>query len=158
LGYVLPHGALGAAFGSNARVEVGGSYVHATSSLSTGGTFTTQTMTSPALLNGTGALSQINCSGGFVCVTNSQLATDFAAWQFNGKLVSDFKAGVWTLSPSFTAFVGQDKVAQTFSQTFLQVGGLPATYFVSSSLHWTDWGAQLGIDAKVDIAPRLTLD
>jgi len=101
-------GAIGYTFGglsflnsSNTRVEIGGSYVHATQKQTSGnpGTDLIFLVTEPYLL--TGATQGIPC---VQCATQSKLATDYAAWQLNMKFASDWISGPFTVTPSVAVF------------------------------------------------------
>jgi hypothetical protein len=152
LGYVLPHGTLPPAFGSDARVELGGSYVKASA---------TQSTASPDgenfSLAGVAGVSVFSAICFVVCHTSSALASDYAAWQANAKLASDFRLGVVTLTPSLSVFGGNTHNDQTLAQRLTNTAGFAANYAAQSSLHWRDWGAKVGLDAKTSVTSWMTI-
>ena len=147
IGYILP--------GSTIKFELGGSYVAATgtnSAVTASPTFDV----SAQLLNGAGAVAFI-CPAPISCSTAGTLSTRYSAWQFNGKVAADLKAGAITLTPSVAAFGGISRAGQTLSQAFTQTFGgaivATGTYAADTTLRWTDIGARLGLDASVPLTP-----
>jgi hypothetical protein len=153
IGYVVPYGIFGSAFGSNLRFELGGSYAKATGSSSG---FTTFPLNSTVqLVNGL-VTPAVGC-GPPGCAEASTLSTDYTTWQINLKGASDFKFGVATLTPSLSVFGGDTHDDQTLNQSFGFVPALFPDYTAISSLRWSDWGAKFGLDTKIPVAPWLTL-
>ncbi len=151
IGYLLPHGTF---FGSNARIELGGSYVHAKASQATSSTPGT-VFTTPLVSGLVTAL--VGCAP---CYNTSTLSSSYTAWQGNLKGASDFKYGSVTLTPSLSVFGGQSRNSQGFTEGFGFVGfpQFPASSYTSdSSVRWTDLGAKIGLDAKVDVTNWATL-
>jgi hypothetical protein len=154
LGYVFQHGTLPAAFGENFRVELGGSYVHATASQSAssapGNSFTTQ------LVSGL-VTAAIGCAP---CYNTSTLSTTYAAGTVDLKAASDFRHGTVMLTPSLTLFGGWSRNDQHFVQGQGFVGFpqfVGSSYTADSSVKWNDVGAKLGLNAMIDVAPKTTL-
>lgn len=152
LGYVLPHGTLPSAFGSDVRVEVGGSYVKAKDRQSTAspeGEFFS--------LAGVGGVSAISLDCVTFCHTSSTLNSDYAAWQASLKLASDFRVGAVIFTPSIKVLGGNTHNDQTLSQLISNPGGFASFYTAQSSLHWRDWGGKVGLDAKAGITSWMTI-
>jgi hypothetical protein len=156
IGYILPYGTLSPAFGSNARAELGVSYVHATDSQSgvsapSTGDFNLQTLDS--------RLSALNF-GGDPGDARSSLSTDYAAWTGNLKGTSDYRFGAFTVTPMVLVFGGRASNDQDFFQQLGLVGGpgnISTNYNLNSSVHWTDLGARVGLKGSVDAMNWLTL-
>ena len=149
IGFIFPHGTF---WGSNARIEIGGSYIDADGTQSGLGpsnpNFIVQLLA--------GARLAINCTP--TCQTTSALASDYAGWQVWGKTASDFRFGTITLTPSVAVFGGATRNRQTYSQQAVDVGGPPfARYAVSSDLDWTEWSARLGLDAMAELGAGFAL-
>jgi hypothetical protein len=159
IGYAFAPGMLPAAFGTNVRMELGGSYVRASaaqSAVASGGG-------EPVNLAGAASFFAFNCFGLFFsCATASSLATDYRAWQVYGKFASDFRSGVVTVTPS-VALVGGDSrnnqsLQQALSQfkaggTLMNTGG----YAANSLLDWTDFGARVGLDGRLELSDWMSL-
>jgi hypothetical protein len=64
--------------------------------------------------------------------------------------------GVVTWTPSITAFGGEARNNQDFSQ-LITGPGFAFNYSAATSLRWTDWGIKAGLDAKVDLSPVIAL-
>jgi hypothetical protein len=154
VGYVLPYGVIPAAFGSNARIEIGGSYVKATA------TQNSSTVTLPTgegysivLLNG--LHSSGFTAGSFPII--SALSTDYKAWQGHLKGASDFKFGLFTVTPSIAFVGGKATNNQGLSQQTFDLGVLAQTYTENSTLSWTDWGGKFGLNTNFDVTNWMTL-
>ncbi len=110
IGYVMP--------ATSTKFEFGGSYMAAKESqfqLTSSSNFVTA-----RFLNGGGGVLAFDCTIGPACTTAGSLSTDYAAWQFNGKVSNDWKYGWVTVSPSLAVFGGNTRVGQTLSQFFSQ--------------------------------------
>jgi len=155
IGYRLPHGTIPAAFGSNVRIEFGGSYVDAKASQSGSGA----AGGSPGLLwqfvNGL-MFVDTGCGVG-TCTTSSTLDTHYRSWNVNLKAVSDFRFGNVTLSPSILAFGGETRNNQSFLQNVFTAGFANGFYSANSSLRWTDWGARLGLAATLGLTDTIAI-
>ena len=153
IGYVLPHGTIPFTWGSNARIEIGGSYVKAETSQS--GSGASGTNFAAQLVSGF-LVATIACAP--PCHTASTLNTDYSSWQIWGKTASDIKFGAVTVSPSLALFGGNTRNEQFFSQTrFFPTGAFGNLYQASTDLDWTDWGARVGIDTTTELTPWLAL-
>jgi hypothetical protein len=153
-GFLLPHGAP-FTWGSNARIEIGGSYVNASAAQSGVGPLDTN-----FVLQRVDGFVRDTIACGPSCQTASTLNTDYSAWQVWGKTASDFKSGPLTLTPSLTVFGGNTKNDQNLSQRrFIpNINGLLLeTYDVNSALAWTDVGARARIDATIDVTSWLAV-
>jgi hypothetical protein len=157
IGRILPPGTF---FGTNARLEFGGSYVNAT------GTQTGTSGPSAFLLPNSGELQLLNgtpvlnfgCGAGSAlaaCTERSSLGSNYLAWQLSGKAATDFKNGQFTLTPSAAVFGGAARNNQSLSQLLtanLVIGSTESVaYVANTNLRWTDWGARAGLDAKIDV-------
>jgi hypothetical protein len=142
IGFIFPHGTF---WGSNARIEIGGSYVNADGTQSGVGP------TNPNfIVQGLAGLRfGINCTP--TCQTSSTLASDYAGWQVWGKTASDFKFGMMTVTPSVAVFGGATRNRQNFSQQAVDTAPPFASYAASSDLDWTDWGVRLGLDVTAEL-------
>jgi hypothetical protein len=162
IGYRLPHGTLPAFLGTNARFEIGVSYVKATGSQSNAtagfdansglGFFL-------PLLNGTQVGTPFQCPAGFPCGTSSTLNTRFTEWRINGKLAADHNLGGAVYTPSVTVFGGTSRSDQNFQQKEFFVGAAASSfeYTADVAMRWTDVGAKFGLDARTDFTPMLAL-
>jgi hypothetical protein len=96
-----------------------------------------------------------------MCQTAASLHTDYSSWQVSGRLASDYRFGLVTLTPSLGLFGGSTHNDQTFVQTSQQIiggGAFPASaYSAATALRWTDLGGRLGLDGKVAVHPWVTL-
>jgi hypothetical protein len=156
VGFILPYGTLPAAFGSDARIELGGSYVHATASQSSG---FGPSPNNYAFVQLTGQNGFVVGCGGIGCSTTSTESTTYDAWLASLKGASDYKFGILTLTPSLQAFGGSARSDESF---FQQVGvpgsAFPIeTYSASVPLRWIDVGAKFGVDARVDLTPAVAV-
>jgi hypothetical protein len=153
VGYFLPQGTL---IGTRGRIELGWSIVQADTTQS-GGTslFAPNGGSALQLLNGT-LDRQIGC-GTPGCTTTSSLETKYKAWQVGLKAESDVAWGAFMLSPSLGLFGGRTKTDQNFSQqNSRNIIGTFNAYTVDSSLGWTDWGARLGVQSRLNASTWLT--
>ncbi len=166
LGYVLPHGTFAPVFGENVRIELGGSYVHATASQSAASGPTAFVLPNAfflQLLNGTVGIFGA-CGPGSVniaCSETATLSTSYTAWQGNAKIAGDFKSGPITLTPSAAVFGGDARNNQDLAASLAITDVFGATftqpYKASTSLRWTDFGGRLGADAKFDFTNWLAV-
>jgi len=152
-GYVLPYGTISPGFGSDARIELGGSYVHATVSQNSG---FGPSGNNYSFVQLTGLNAGFTGCGPPGCLTSSTVSTTYDAWQVNLKGASDYRSGIFTFTPSLQGFGGSARSNESFAQ---QVG-FPAaapqeTYNASVPLRWTDFGAKFGLDAKAALTPML---
>jgi len=150
IGYAVPYGVFGSAFGTKVRFELGGSYAQATG---TSNALTpASAVTAVQLLNGT-LFPTLACTP---CFNGSTLSTDYTTWQVDLKAASDFKFGITTLTPSLAVFGGDTHDNQSLSQIFGFIGNSFPSYTASTSLRWNDWGAKFGLDAKFQTASWLS--
>jgi hypothetical protein len=149
IGFFLPPGML-SMLGSNARIELGASYVDASQTQAAG-------PDSPrlALFPIGGGTNLFGCGAG-VCSLSSRLGTDYQAWQINAKAAGDIRMGAVTWTPSITAFGGEARNNQEFSQSLVGPGFV-GSYTAATSVRWTDWGAKAGLDAKADLSPVIAV-
>lgn len=155
------HGLIGYRIFTNARIELGGHYAHASGA-----------QNSDALLNAVNGVSQISfldglspsgtlflCSPAVNCRVTAAQSTNHSNWQLNGRFATDFRSGPATLTPSVVVFGGQGRVNQTLDQAFAQLvaGGNTGTYSATTSLKWTDVGVKLGMNADLDVNAWLTV-
>jgi hypothetical protein len=137
LGYQFPYNSV---FGSEIRLEVGGSYVHSTATQSTGN----------VPFGAGNSLIVLDGTTGFVGLgpgtVRSNLTTDYTVWQVNGKLSGDFRFNALTLTPSVAIFRNDGRNNQNLSQ--ILIAAATDTYQANTQLKWTDWGARIGLDAK----------
>jgi hypothetical protein len=157
IGYVLPGGPLSPAFGTNVRIELGVSYVHATRSQSgvADGAFSDS-----VLLNGATNAIAFGClpGGAVTCSVASALSTNYRSWQINGTIASDYKMGQVTLTPSVAVIGGNARNQQGLAQTVRQLNpGLlnTANYTADTTLKWTDIGARFGLTGTMDLTTWL---
>ncbi|HEX9070893.1 MAG TPA: hypothetical protein VF852_02960 [Pseudolabrys sp.] len=160
VGYLLPYAPTSPWFGSDMRVEVAGSYINATATQTAGASITAPgpgSDTGVVLLNGQ-ASTLLGCLTPSICQTNAALHTDYSSWQVGGRLASDYRFGLVTLTPSLGLFAGSSKNDQTFAESLTVLGG-PITLFynASTALRWTDLGGRLGLDGKLAVHPWVTL-
>jgi hypothetical protein len=155
LGYGIP--------GTETRVELGGSYTSASDSPPQTTRITSSGPNITALLlTGAGVNSGFTCGAGLSCPTTGVLNTRYSAWQFNGKVETDWRYRSLTLTPSFSVFGGNTRADQTLAQTFTITtgGGVEverATYSASTKLHWRDFGARAGLNLSSAVTPALTV-
>jgi hypothetical protein len=145
IGFFLPPGML-SMLGSNARIEIGASYVDAQQSQVGGPDSPTL-----ALFAIGGGTSLFACAAG-ICPISSSLRTDYQAWQINAKAAGDVRMGAVTWTPSITAFGGQSRNDQDLSQS-ITGPGFRLNYAAATAVRWTDWGAKAALDARVDLSP-----
>lgn len=129
-----------------ARIEIGGGYIHASDNQSgTAGAFPSATQ----LVSG--RVVDFGCVPG--CNFASTLNTTFTSWNINAKGAIDFRSGTVVWSPYLQVFGGRSKNDQDFRQSFASAPasavGVAPQYLATSDLHWTDWGARLGLDVNV---------
>jgi hypothetical protein len=158
IGYYLPHGTLPAFLGTNARFEIGASYIKADGS---------QSGASPPfagisgvgfflpLLNGSQAEDIVLCGGGAPCTTSSSLNTRFTEWRINGKLAADHNLGGAVYTPSVAVFGGTSRSDQHFQQLRFSGAVALVNYIADVAMRWTDVGAKFGLDARRDFTPML---
>jgi hypothetical protein len=159
-GYFLPKGML---FGSNARVEFGAAYVHATGSQTgSSGPYNPPGAASLQFLSGQSSFSfgcvQFGGGGPGLCNSASAVSTTYDSWQFNGKVATDFKTGAVTLTPSFAVFGGTSRNSQAL--THVTNNGFSANnilYNANTQLRWVDWGARVGTDADFALTQQFSL-
>lgn len=165
VGYVFPTGTFDPMFGINARVAIGGSYIDADGTSAADTTVTDNTMY-PLLLSGAGTPTAFgfNCSAGagLTCSTQSELDTDYRNWEVNGKLATDYKNGLLTVTPALTVFGGNSQYDQGFNQDFTQrnLAGVvqnTGVYTARTTLDWDDVGARVGLSGSFALTRWLTL-
>jgi hypothetical protein len=98
------------------------------------------------------------CQTPFICQTSASLHTSYSNWQVGGRLASDYRFGLVTLTPSLGLFGGSTHNDQTLNET-LQFSLAPGQFLYSAvtSLHWTDLGGRFGLDGKFAVHPWVTL-
>lgn len=131
--------------GQSARIEVGGSYIRATDSqFSTAGNF----RSAAQLVDG--SVVDYGCN---LCNFAATLDTTYKSWTINAKGAFDIRSGAVVWSPYLKMFGGRSTVDQNFSQAFafvpVSASNTTPGYLVNSDLHWTDWGARIGLDMTV---------
>jgi hypothetical protein len=145
--------------GTSTRYEFGGSYVEAKGSSSQITSITTYDVLAQ-FVNGAGT-NGFGCLAPASCNTAGTLSTDYNAWQFNGKIASDWKFGLVTVTPSVAVFGGNTRVGQMLSQSFTQfltgVVSATGTYTASSREKWWDIGARIGVDVNAPVTTALTV-
>ena len=148
VGYIFPYGTF-SPFGSNARLELGGSYVRATGSQSGAGPVFS--LFTPVNVNGIAGASTACLGAG--CQTTSILQTDYKAWQVNLKAAGDFRLAAATVTPSVQVFGGEAHNDQGFQQVLnaLPAATVNSVYDATVSTRWTDVGLKLGLDASVPL-------
>jgi hypothetical protein len=160
IGYTLPFGTLPAWVGRNVRVEFGGSYVDAAAKTNGSAQYPTPSGggSNFILLNNTNVFpTNYGCIG--LCNTTSALSSSYSSWQINGRIVSDFALGAFTLSPSLAVFGGNSHNDQSlavinnngFSPSFLD------SYVASTQLHWADVGLKAGLKATIDVTKSIKI-
>lgn len=151
IGFVMPQSPVG----SNFRFEIGGSYVGASASQS-GETHVGDSSQSFQTLNGRLVVGAA-CES--VCPIRTTLATDYASWQLNAKVATDFKSGAITFTPWLGAFGGTSRADQTYSLVYdnQNGAGFVDTYSANTQLRWTDWGGRLGLNTRVGLTSALSL-
>jgi hypothetical protein len=160
IGYTLPFGTLPAWLGRNVRLEFGGSYVDATAKTDGSAQYPTPSGGGSTfiLLNNTNVFpTKYGCIG--LCNTTSALSSNYSSWQINGRIVSDFALGAFTLSPSLAVFGGNSHNDQSlavinnngFSPSFLD------SYVASTQLHWADVGLKAGLKATIDVTKSIKI-
>jgi hypothetical protein len=149
-------GAIGYRFPSNARIELGGSYLNAY--LSQTELFTSSGSLDHALLRVSGR-GGTNFGTGAGSRFTSTLESKVAAWNAYLKAADEVRTGAVTFSPSVAVFGGQSTVNQALRQyaSFVATGAVFETYTADSSLKWSDWGGRLGFDSSVEISRSLVL-
>lgn len=150
IGYTFDHGVFSPLWGSDVRIELGGSYVRADgTSLSQSVPVTNVNLTALSI---TGAAVGVAGCGGVTCFSQSVLSSDYTAWNIHLKGKSDFKSGQWIVTPSIALIAGQGETSQHMvQQTF--VNGAPYSllgYGMNAALNWTDIGAKIGLDTRYD--------
>jgi len=154
VGYILPPGSPLAMFGSNARIEIGGSFVSATAASQTA----TAGVSGFDVTTLTGLLSQGAACGSLGCTVTSALTTDYKNWQVNAKAAGDRKYGALTVTPWAMVFGGVTHNNQSLAQQSFFPGRVPLfNYNESSSLQWVDVGPKLGVDATFSVVPWMTI-
>jgi hypothetical protein len=154
LGYFIPGGGMWPSFGMNQRIEIGGFYVHASSS-DTQSTNAGAGNVTLLLMNGTQLFSSVACGFGFaVCPISGQVSTSYNSWGLDAKYATDFALGTVTVTPSIALVGGRTSADQTLAQQF---GTTSDFYSSSTSLGWTDVGAKLGLDGHIDITNWLAV-
>lgn len=146
VGFTLPDGTLAAAFGSNVRLAIGGSYLRATSSQSAA---TASFDSVIQLVDGTVI---VRCAMPVACPISSQLESDHRAWRVESSVASDFRAGGITMTPSIALFGGTNSTFQTFTQQ-----RDTTRYSASSEIKWADWGAKLSLGATLPLTTGISL-
>lgn len=138
IGFVLPDGAVPAAFGSNVRVGVSGGYVRA-DARQTG--FTTSQWPIQMWLDG---VLFFGCG----CEYSSDLVTKYSGWRFGVNGASDIRIGSVTWTPSIEFIGGRSKTRQTLTQidSF-------EVYVANTNLNWSDIGVKLGLGMSVPVTP-----
>jgi hypothetical protein len=154
-GYFLPQGLL---FGSNARVEIGGSYVRATSSQSaSSGAYDVPFGATFQMMDGR-LTDNFGCVGPALCNSTSTVNTTYDSWQFNGKVATDLKFGAVTFTPSLAIFGGTSRNDQTLAH--VTNNGFSANndlYNANTQLRWVDWGARFGADTAVALTNQFSV-
>jgi len=155
LGYRFAPGLFPTAFGSDVRVEVGGSYFVGTqdqssfvASLSTPGLPGTI-----AFQHLDGRVSFFLICGNDPCPTGTSLHTDYRTWRVHAKAASDFKVGSFTLTPSLKIFGGESRNQQSLLQVtnFTTIVIAPVTLVETATETSRDIGSMFGLKAKVDL-------
>jgi hypothetical protein len=160
LGYAFTPGILPAYLGSNARIELAGSYVTASATQSN------STVLGTAALPGTvafqhvnGALSFFLICGADPCPTATSLQTHYDAWRLHARAASDFAFGAVTVTPSVKIFGGQSKNEQTLNQVVNFVTLVGSTSLIeNASERSRDIGSMLGVNGRYDINQWLSFN
>ena len=162
IGYIFPSHVLPFVFGSNTRVEIGGSYLKADgTSFANTANFDASVIsvnlfgivTPPALLG----------CGGSTCTTPPALTSDHRSWDISLTGKSDFRFGAVTLTPSVAVFAGEGRTQHNLAQKLLVDGApYPAiagggnSYDLNAALKWKDRGGKIGLDLNYDVTTWLT--
>lgn len=152
-GYAFRNGAFSPFWGTNVRLELGGSHIDADARQSVSGTFGTsaaQDAVAFQMLSGF-VNSGLACFGS--CNYATSLSTDYSAAEIKVRGVSDFRFSALTLSPSLEVYANRTRNDQSLTSQ-LSFGTSPM-YQADTSLRWTDWGARLGLNGKLDVTPWL---
>jgi hypothetical protein len=159
IGYLLPYAPTSPWFGSDLRVEVAGSYVNASATQTGGASITGSIPTGIGfvLLNGF-ALGAAGCAV-IICQTTDSLHTDYSSWQISGRIASDYRFGLVTLTRSLGLFGGNTHNDQTLTQSLAQTSIVAPNlvYNATTTLRWTDLGGRFGLDGKMAVHPWVTL-
>ncbi|WP_154071325.1 hypothetical protein [Bradyrhizobium lablabi] len=158
-GYFLPQGLL---FGSNVRVEIGGSYVRATSSQSASSGAYNLPSSTLQMMDGR-FVASFSCAqfvgrGPGLCNSTSTVNTTYDSWQFNGKVATDLKSGAVTFTPSLAIFGGtsrNDQALSHFTNNGFSADNL--LYNANTQLRWVDWGARLGADTAIALTNQFSV-
>jgi hypothetical protein len=148
-GYVFRDGTFAPFWGSNVRLEIGGSYIDADARQNASGSFdaVAYQMLSGFLNSG------LACIG--PCSYATQLDTDYRQTHITLKAASDFRQPGLTLSPSLEIFGGGSRTNQTLTTMQTLIGATSPLYQAQTVLKWQDWGARLGLDGTVDLSSWL---
>jgi hypothetical protein len=153
IGYYFP--------GSQLRLELGGSYLTASSKQNAAPTSPVVPI-GAVLLNGTNPGGGIfGCGGGpaVTCTSAGQLNSDYTSWQIDGKVAYGMRWGGVDVSPSATLFGGTSRNNQSLNQSFSITSLAPTssmTYGANTALTWNDFGGKLGLDATVPLTNWLS--
>lgn len=150
IGYTFAHGVFSPLWGSDVRVELGGSYVRADgTSLSQSAPVTNVNLTALSIA---GEVVGVAGCGGTICFSQSVLSSDYAAWNIHLKGKSDFRSGQWIVTPSIALIAGRGETSQHLvQQTFANGAPYPLLgYGMNAALNWTDVGAKIGLDTRYD--------
>jgi hypothetical protein len=135
IGYVFPERTFSSALGSKVRAEFGASETQASVALTPG-------RQNPLIGNGSNGMIVGGCAG-----CNFPLTSDYSRRQTNFKAASDFNVHGVTVSPSVTLYGASNQ--QNFAPAVANR--------TSSTMQWNDVGAKVGLDTKLDIAPKVTV-
>jgi hypothetical protein len=162
IGYYLPPGSF--LPGTRQRIEVGGSFVGAKGTGTTGSAVSTFDV-SQFTVAGSGQVAFI-CVGAFNCTTASSLSTDYQAWTAFAKVAWDHvvatNIGTLTITPSLAVVGGSTRNNQTLASAFNQF--LTATgvtvdsgaYTAALQTKWEDIGARPGLEYTIQWTPWLS--
>lgn len=149
IGYVFQNNIWPSWMGRDVRFEIGGSYVQANDR---------QSGTGPSVLEHASQAVNGATSGNVLCAalcfSSAQLQTDYDSWRINGKIAGDHHVLGMTVTPSMALFGGRTNVDQRLSQSLINTALGPLAnqdYVASSALHWTEWGAKVGLDTTVPL-------
>ncbi len=135
VGYVFPDGTFSPTLGSKARLEFGAS----------------QTTSSVGSMPGNHNVSAGSPTNGILiggCTgCTGALSTTYAGTRTSVKAASDYNIAGVTVSPSVSVYSGSNK--QDFTPSAANDPG--------GTMRWKDTGTAAGLDARVDLAPALTL-
>lgn len=161
-GYMFEHGTFSPLFGSNVRVEIGGSYVKADGTQFAGNNpLAAGPIAQLQLLNGSipAGITTRACNSVITCATSDSLSTNYQTWQINTKIASDYRVGGVVVTPSLALFGGDGRNHQNFSQLLNQfVSGTlndTTTYNASTALDWTEFGGRFGLDTTINLNERV---